>query len=76
MDVAAELVHLRAGVLATAIELLHGVVGRLDDAGRKKEAFDVVAFVEVERQVDDFFWGEKRARRMSELTRLTQKTQS
>ena len=39
-------------------ELLHGVVGRLDDAGGEEETFDVVALVEVESKLDDFFGGE------------------
>jgi hypothetical protein len=38
-------------------ELLHGVVGRLDDAGGEEETFDVVALVEVEGEVDDLLWG-------------------
>ncbi len=39
-------------------ELLHGVVGGLDDAGGEKEAFDVVALVEVEGKLDDLVGSE------------------
>ena len=35
-------------------DLLHCVVGIADDAGAEKQAFDVIAAIEVERQVDDF----------------------
>ena len=57
VDVTAELVDL-AKLARDGDELLHGVVGRLDDAGGEEEAFDVVALVEVEGEVDDFFGGE------------------
>jgi hypothetical protein len=43
-------------------ELLHGVVGRLDHAGRKEQAFDVVALVKLERERDDFVDAEAGAR--------------
>ena len=57
VDVAAEAVGLAEGA-GDFDELLHGVVGRLDDAGGEEEAFDVVALVEVEGEVDDFLRGE------------------
>ena len=45
-----------------ADELLHGVIGALDDAGAEEEAFDVVALVELSREEDDFFGSEAGAR--------------
>jgi len=41
-------------------ELLHRVVRRLNDPRGKKEALDVVALVEVEREIDDLNWREAR----------------
>ena len=54
VDVAAKVVHLaqRAG---HAHQLLHGVVGALDDAAGEKQPFDAVAAVEVEREGHHFF---------------------
>ena len=64
MDVAAEIVLLtqRAG---DAHELLHRVVGIANHAGAEKQAFDVVAAVEVERQLHHLFDAEARARRIA-----------
>ena len=42
--------------------LLHRVVGIADDAGGEEQAFDIVAAVEIERQLDDFRDGEAGAR--------------
>ena len=52
VDVAAELVDLAQG-LGDGNKLLHGVVGRLDDAGGEKETLNIVAFVKVDSQSDD-----------------------
>src|SRR5579875_2968541 len=46
-------------------QLFHGVVGRLDDAGAEKEAFDVVAAVEVEGEIHHFSRGEAGARNIA-----------
>ena len=46
-------------------QLLHRVVGRLDDAGTEEQSFDVVALVEFHRQRDDFIDGEPSPRRVA-----------
>ena len=51
MDVALEIM-LGAQLLRDECELLHGVVGGTDDAGRQEQPFDVVALVEGEGQID------------------------
>jgi hypothetical protein len=38
--------------------LFHGEVGAADDTGAEEEPFDVVPFVEIEGESDDFFGGE------------------
>ena len=75
MDVTAEVVSDAKGARHLD-ELLHGVVRRLNDSGGEKESFDVVALIEIEGEVANDLFGRKRARRMSEEERLTQKTQS
>ena len=57
MDVAAEVVLFAEGA-CDGDDLFHGVVCIADDAGAEEEAFDVVAFVEVEGEFDDFVGGE------------------
>jgi len=41
--------------------LLHGEVGTADDARAEKESLDIISFVEIEREGDDFFGSETRA---------------
>jgi hypothetical protein len=50
MDVAAE-VMLLAQFSRDAHYLLHGVVGAADDAGGEKQSLDVVAAIEVDREL-------------------------
>jgi hypothetical protein len=64
MDVATEIVDV-AQAPRDLDELLHRVVGRADDAGRKKQSLDVVAAIEVEREVDDLVDGEPGARNVA-----------
>ena len=59
MDIAAETVVL-AEHLGDTDELLHGVVGRADDARRQEQALDIVAAIEVERELHDLFGRETR----------------
>ena len=61
MDVAAEEMLL-AQRARDRDQLLHRVVGRLDDAGGKEQPLDVVAPVEGEREIDDLLHAEARAR--------------
>ena len=44
-----------------AHDQLHRVVGRADDAGGEEQPLDVVALVEIEREVDDLLHGKARA---------------
>ena len=64
VDVAAEPVF-GAELAGDRDQLLHGVFRGLDDAGTEEEALDVVAFIEVEGQVDDFVDGEAGAGRVA-----------
>ena len=41
-------------------ELFHRIIGALNNARTQKKSFDVVAFVKINRQPDDFFGFETR----------------
>ena len=64
MDVAAEMMLL-AQLARHADHLLHRVVGAADDAGGEEQALDVIAAVEVERELDDLIDGEARPRHVA-----------
>ena len=40
--------------------LFHRVIGAFDDARREEQPLDIIAFVEIEREVDDFLRRETR----------------
>ena len=61
VDVATEVMVFAQGA-GDLVDLLHGVVGIADDAGAEEEAFDVVALVEVEGELDHFLRGKACAR--------------
>ena len=60
VDIAAEIVALAQDPCGLD-QLLHRVVGRLDDAGGEEQPLDVVAAVEREGELGDFLRGEPRA---------------
>lgn len=57
MDIASEVMDL-AERPGDSHHLLHGEVGAAHDSRTEEEAFDVIAFVEIESQRDDLFGGE------------------
>lgn len=61
MDIAAEIVLL-AQYPRHLDELVHRVIGVLDDAGGEEQPLDIVAPVEIEREVDHLLRGEASAR--------------
>lgn len=60
MDIAAEIMR-QAQLADDPDHLLHRVVGRANDAGRKEEPFDIIAAVEFQSQPDDLLRREARA---------------
>ena len=64
MDVAAE-VMLLAQFSRDGNHLFHGVIGAADDAGREKQALDVVASIEVDRQFHYLIRREARPRHIA-----------
>ena len=61
VDVAAKAVD-RAQFLRDVHELFHGVVGAADHRGTEEQPLDVVAAVELQREVDEFPGRKRRAR--------------
>ena len=57
VDVASKMMDL-AQFTGDVDDEFHGMVGAADDAAAEEEAFDVIAFVEVEGELDDFVGGE------------------
>ena len=57
VDVAAEMMVFAKGA-RDLVDLLHGVIGIANNTGAEEEAFDVVALVEVEGELDDFLGSE------------------
>ena len=60
MDVAAKVMIL-AQASSDRDDLLHRVVGRTNDPRGKEQAFDIIALVECQRQLDDFLRREPRS---------------
>jgi len=64
MNVAAESM-LRSQVLGDPRQLLHRVIGVLNDTATEKQSLDVVSFVKLHRQIDDFVNRETGTRRVA-----------